>query len=100
MSPDQHKTDRLEAAPIETQQSADAVTRFWQSLDEVPEAQYLSQPSVPDEPASVQTSAAAPHLSRRDALKMMSASAALAGLTACTKLPTEKIVPYVVAPEE
>jgi Fe-S-cluster-containing dehydrogenase component len=30
----------------------------------------------------------------------MAASAALAGLTACTKLPTQKIVPYVQAPEE
>ena len=33
-------------------------------------------------------------MSRRSALKLMAASAALAGLTACTKLPTEKIVPY------
>src|SRR6201984_2001097 len=30
----------------------------------------------------------------------MPASAALSGLTACTKLPTEKILPYVRAPEE
>jgi molybdopterin-containing oxidoreductase family iron-sulfur binding subunit len=33
-------------------------------------------------------------ISRRSALKLMGASAALAGLTACTKMPTEKIVPY------
>jgi MoCo/4Fe-4S cofactor protein with predicted Tat translocation signal len=39
-------------------------------------------------------------LTRREALKLMAASAALSGLTACTKLPTEKIVPYVRAPEE
>ncbi len=30
----------------------------------------------------------------------MAASAALSGLTACTKLPAQKIVPYVRAPEE
>ena len=30
----------------------------------------------------------------------MAASAALTGLSACTKLPTEKIVPYVRPPEE
>ena len=30
----------------------------------------------------------------------MAASAAMAGLSACTKLPTEKIVPYVRPPEE
>ncbi|HTS12449.1 MAG TPA: TAT-variant-translocated molybdopterin oxidoreductase [Candidatus Limnocylindrales bacterium] len=39
-------------------------------------------------------------LDRRDVLKIMAASAAMAGLSACTKLPTEKIVPYVRAPEE
>ena len=39
-------------------------------------------------------------IARRDVLKLMAASAALAGLSACTKLPTEKIVPYVRPPEE
>jgi molybdopterin-containing oxidoreductase family iron-sulfur binding subunit len=40
-------------------------------------------------------------IGRREVLKLMAASAALAGLTACTKLPTEKIVPYAQqAPEE
>ncbi len=38
--------------------------------------------------------------SRRDFLKLMSASLALAGLTACTKQPLEPIVPYVRQPEE
>lgn len=39
-------------------------------------------------------------VSRRTVLKYMAASAAMAGLTACTVLPTEKIVPYVRPPEE
>ena len=39
-------------------------------------------------------------INRRDVLKLMAASAAMAGLSACTKLPTEKIVPYVHPPEE
>ena len=38
--------------------------------------------------------------SRRGFLKLMGASVALAGLTACTKQPVEKIVPYVKQPEE
>src|SRR5262245_30324747 len=37
---------------------------------------------------------------RRHFLKLMGASLALAGLTACTRQPDEKIVPYVKAPEE
>jgi molybdopterin-containing oxidoreductase family iron-sulfur binding subunit len=38
--------------------------------------------------------------SRRTFLKLMGASFALAGVTACTKQPLEKIVPYVKQPEE
>ena len=37
---------------------------------------------------------------RRDFLKLMSASLALAGVGACTKQPPENIVPYVRQPEE
>jgi MoCo/4Fe-4S cofactor protein with predicted Tat translocation signal len=39
-------------------------------------------------------------VSRRNFLKLMSASLALAGLSGCTKLPVESIVPYVRQPEE
>ncbi len=38
--------------------------------------------------------------SRRQFLKYMAASLALAGATACTRQPTEKILPYVKQPEE
>src|SRR5271169_6131805 len=38
--------------------------------------------------------------SRRDFMKLMSASLALAGLSACVKQPLEPIVPYVRQPEE
>ncbi|MDP9114127.1 MAG: TAT-variant-translocated molybdopterin oxidoreductase, partial [Acidobacteriota bacterium] len=38
--------------------------------------------------------------SRRNFLRVMGASIALAGAAACTKQPTEKIVPYVRQPEE
>ncbi|MEO8431209.1 MAG: TAT-variant-translocated molybdopterin oxidoreductase [Acidobacteriota bacterium] len=37
---------------------------------------------------------------RRDLLKFMGVSFALAGLTACTRQPAEKIVPYVRQPEQ
>src|SRR5256885_1113522 len=39
-------------------------------------------------------------LSRREFLRLVSASLALAGFGACTKQPIEKIVPYVKQPEE
>ena len=70
--------------------------RFWRSLDELAQT-----------PAFREAQAEFPHgelpptgVNRRDVLKLMGASAALAGLTACTKLPPETIVPYVKAPEE
>ncbi len=37
---------------------------------------------------------------RREFLRVMGASLALAGLTACTRQPEEKIVPYVKSPEQ
>src|SRR5215218_3816038 len=37
---------------------------------------------------------------RREFLKLMSASLALAGVSACVKQPPEKIIPYVRQPEE
>jgi Fe-S-cluster-containing dehydrogenase component/anaerobic selenocysteine-containing dehydrogenase len=37
---------------------------------------------------------------RREFLRLMSASLALAGMTACTRQPTELIVPYVDPPEQ
>ncbi len=39
-------------------------------------------------------------VSRRGFLKLMAASLALAGMSACVKQPLEQIVPYVVQPEE
>ena len=39
-------------------------------------------------------------VARRAFLKLMGASLALAGVTACTRQPAEKIVPYVRQPEE
>jgi hypothetical protein len=37
-------------------------------------------------------------LNRRDFLKLAAASLALAGVTACTKQPTQQILPYVNQP--
>src|SRR5271157_5067706 len=86
----------------------DTKQRFWRGLDELAETQEYKDFLRHEYPYG------APHkmvhggavhevntLGRRDVLKLMAASAALAGLTACTKLPTEKIVPYAhQAPEE
>ena len=71
---------------------------MWRSLDELaetPEFESWLQREFP-QGASEWTN----ELHRRDFLRLMGASVALAGLGACTKQPIEKIVPYVDRPEE
>src|SRR5688572_29729649 len=71
---------------------------FWRSLEEVaetPEFKAMLHREFP-EGASEFTDPAG----RRNFLRLMGASIALAGAAACTRQPTEHIVPYVKAPED
>ena len=72
--------------------------QYWRSLEELadaPEFQDFLHREFPEN-----ASEWAEGVSRRHFLKIMGASLALAGLTACTRQPTEKIVPYVKQPED
>src|ERR1700723_4177407 len=72
--------------------------RFWQSIEQLAETkQYREflENEFPHDPEKDQDG-----INRREVLKLAAASAALAGLSACTKMPTQKIVPYVKPPEE
>jgi molybdopterin-containing oxidoreductase family iron-sulfur binding subunit len=71
---------------------------YWRSLDELANTaefqdfvarEFPSQASEFTDPAG-----------RRQFLKLMGASLALAGVSACTRQPVEKLVPYVRQPEE
>jgi MoCo/4Fe-4S cofactor protein with predicted Tat translocation signal len=79
---------------------------LWRSLDELaatPEFQELLHREFPRQASEWIEPAAAdgePGVSRRAFLQLSSASLALAGLTACTRQPLEKIVPYVEQPEQ
>src|SRR5438105_4905366 len=80
----------------------DGGRRLWRSLEDLartPEYDLFLHDEFPNDPEK-EPKAARQDLNRREVLKLIAASAALSGLTACTKLPTEKIVPYVRAPEE
>ena len=71
---------------------------YWRSLGELadtPEFREYLQREFPE-----QASEWNDPKGRREFLKLMSASIALAGIGACTKQPPEKIVPYVRQPEE
>jgi molybdopterin-containing oxidoreductase family iron-sulfur binding subunit len=72
--------------------------RFYRSLEELAETpgfQALLEREFPDAASEWNDPAG-----RREFLRVMGASLALAGLTACTRQPEETIVPYVRAPEQ
>jgi len=72
--------------------------RFWRGLDELADTPEFRDHKENEFPHGANDPNA--KLDRREAMKVMAASAALAGLSGCTKLPTQKIVPYVRQPEE
>jgi MoCo/4Fe-4S cofactor protein with predicted Tat translocation signal len=71
--------------------------RYWRSLEELAGAPEFESWLHREFPAGA--SEWLEGFSRRHFLKLMGASLALAGLTACTKQPIEKIVPYIHQPE-
>ncbi len=71
---------------------------YWKSLDELAQSKEF-QAFVEDEFPNRTPDWNDP-ASRRRFLRVMGASVALAGATACTHQPPEKIVPYVKQPEE
>ena len=72
--------------------------RFWRSLDELADTPEFRDHAENEFPHGANDPGAT--LDRRELLKVMAASAAFAGLTGCTKLPTQHIVPYVRQPEQ
>src|SRR3954470_22903383 len=71
---------------------------FWRTLDELAGDPAFVERLHNEFPSQVE--AITDPLARRTFLKLMGASLALAGVTACTTQPVEKIVPYVRQPEE
>ncbi len=73
--------------------------RFWRGLEELAETpRYRELAKHEFAPGTVTQSGRG--ISRRNLLKLMAASATVSGLTACVKIPLEKIVPYVHPPVE
>ena len=71
---------------------------YWRSLEELagsPDFQEMLHREFPKGASEWLDS-----VSRRGFLKLMGASLAMAGMSACTKQPLEPIVPYVKQPEE
>ncbi|HKT81938.1 MAG TPA: TAT-variant-translocated molybdopterin oxidoreductase [Vicinamibacterales bacterium] len=71
---------------------------FWRTLDELAAEPAFLERLHNEFPSEVE--AITDPVERRTFLKLMGASLALAGVTACTRQPAEAIVPYVRQPEE
>jgi len=70
----------------------------WRTLDELAGDPAFQEHLVNEFPSQVE--AITDPVARRTFLKLMGASLGLAGVAACTRQPTETIVPYVRQPEE
>src|ERR1700751_6343492 len=94
-----HPTNEtIDRAAVRAKLAKDGGKRFWQSLEELAETpgyRYKLENEFPEN-----SEKEAEGIDRRGILKLRAASAAMAGLRACTKLPVGKIVPDVRPPEE
>ena len=88
----------VDIATLRNANSHGNTPRFWRSLDELADSPEFRDHLENEFPHGANDPGAT--LDRRELLKVMAASAAFAGLTGCTKLPTQHIVPYVRQPEQ
>jgi len=91
-------SDSLNLTSIQTKLDKAKGAGYWRSLDELTSVEGFKDFLHREFPR--QASEWIDDEGRRNFLKIMGASLALAGLSACTKQPTEYIMPYVEAPEQ
>src|SRR6185295_745361 len=94
-SKDEHRAGE----PRDDRERAAAASRaFWRTLEERAGDPAFQERLYNEFPSEIE--AITDPVARRAFLKLMGASIALAGVTACTRQPPEKIVAYVRQPEE
>jgi molybdopterin-containing oxidoreductase family iron-sulfur binding subunit len=99
MSENSSLKNSIDLAAVRAKLAREDGKRLWQSIGELSGTPEFRDFHEHEFPVAAQKSAG-DGVNRRDVLKLMAASAALTGLSACTRLPEQKIVPYVRAPEE
>src|ERR671927_1746153 len=88
----------MDFATIRSRLAGSTGRLYWRSLGELADTPAFRE--YPHREFPEQASAWNDPKGRRQFLKLMSASLALAGVGACTKQPPEKIIPYVRQPED
>jgi MoCo/4Fe-4S cofactor protein with predicted Tat translocation signal len=92
------KKDKLDLQTARAQIAQTKGPEYWRSLEELAGSSEFQEMMHREFPKGASEWLDA--VSRRGFLKLMGASLAMAGMTACTKQPLEPIVPYVRQPEE
>ena len=92
------KKDKLDLKTARAQIAQTKGPEYWRSLEELAGSSEFQEMLHREFPKGASEWLDA--VSRRGFLKLMGASLAMAGMTACTKQPLEPIVPYVRQPEE
>jgi len=98
MSETNHSSQPVDLAEIRAKLQSSSGRQYWKSLEEVagtPEFQDILQHEFPSESDTFTDP-----VGRRHFLTIMGASLALAGVTGCTRQPTEYILPFAAQPEE
>jgi MoCo/4Fe-4S cofactor protein with predicted Tat translocation signal len=92
------KKEKLDLQTVRQKIAETKGPEYWRSLEELAGSDEFREMMHREFPKGA--SEWLDGVSRRGFLKLMGASMALAGMTACTKQPLEPIVPYVKQPEE
>src|SRR3954470_16707903 len=92
------KAKRLELADVKEKLTEARGPKYWRTLDELADTPEFEEMMMREFPRQAMQWASS--TTRRDVLKIMGASLALGGLSACVKLPLQPIVPYVRQPEQ
>jgi len=90
-------TERTDIAGIRKRLEGLSGQRYWRSLEEAAQSPEFLEILQREFPAGA--TEWADGVGRRNFLKLMGASLALAGITACTRQPEETLAPYADAPE-
>lgn len=94
--------NKLDLAAVRARLEGASGREYWRSLDDLASTKEFQELLVREFPQQAigWNEDEDVHEGRRNFLKLMGASLALAGLTACTRQPTEHIAPYIRQPEE
>src|SRR5262245_4884548 len=88
----------IDLAALRTKIAGTTGKQYWRSLAELAETDEFRELLHREFPS--QASEWLDPVGRRNFLKLMGASVALAGATACTRQPDELLIPYVRQPED